>query len=61
VNGYGKQRLPGGPEANEALFESLKSNLRPDKAVVELDCDINDPPFAQCCGETLLRLMQCPK
>jgi uncharacterized protein (UPF0261 family) len=54
---------PGGPfwwpEADQALFESLKGNLRAGIPVVELDCNINDPPFAQCCGETLLRLVQC--
>lgn len=49
---------PGGPfwwpEADTALFMSLKANLRPDIPVVELDCNINDPEFAQACAEGLL-------
>lgn len=53
---------PGGPfwwpEADQALFGALKEKLRPDIPVRQLDCNINDPPFAQACAETLLRLMQ---
>jgi uncharacterized protein (UPF0261 family) len=42
------------PEANDALFATLKSNLRPDIPVIELDCNVNDPPFARRCAEVLL-------
>jgi uncharacterized protein (UPF0261 family) len=42
------------PEANEALFEALRRNLRPDIPLVEMDCDINAPAFAARCAETLL-------
>lgn len=42
------------PEADAALFEELKKNLRKDIKVVELGCSINDPEFAACCAETLL-------
>jgi uncharacterized protein (UPF0261 family) len=53
---------PGGPfwhpEADEALFQSLKADLRADIAVIEMDCNVNDPPFAGRCAETLLHLMQ---
>ena len=56
---------PGGPfwwpEADQALFESLKSTLRPDIPVIEMDCNINDPAFATRSAETLLQLMHCPK
>lgn len=49
---------PGGafwsPEADNALFTAIRSHLRPDIPVVELDCNINDPPFAACCAKTLL-------
>lgn len=49
---------PGGafwwPEADQALFEALKANLRADIPVRELDYNVNDPDFARCCGETLL-------
>jgi uncharacterized protein (UPF0261 family) len=50
---------PGGPfwlpEADGALLEALKSNLRADIPVVELDCNINDPLFAETCAAALLR------
>lgn len=42
------------PEADRALFESLKSNLRADIEVTEMDCNINDPPFAEACARALL-------
>jgi uncharacterized protein (UPF0261 family) len=42
------------PEANQALFDSLKANLRDDIPVIEMDCDVNDEAFATCCAETLL-------
>ena len=42
------------PEANTALCETLKSNLREDIKVVEMDCEINDPSFAARCSEELL-------
>jgi uncharacterized protein (UPF0261 family) len=50
---------PGGPfhspEADRALYDSLRKNLRSDIPVVELDCAINDPPFAEACAKELLR------
>jgi uncharacterized protein (UPF0261 family) len=46
------------PEANQALFDSLKQNLRKDIPVVEMDCVINDPAFAKACAETLLASMK---
>jgi uncharacterized protein (UPF0261 family) len=45
------------PDANRALFEAIKSNLRPDIPVIEMDSNVNDPDFAQRCAETLLELM----
>jgi len=52
---------PGGPfwwpEANRALFDALKSNLRPDIPVVEIDANVNDPAFARRCAEVLLESM----
>ena len=41
--------------ADAALYASLKSALRPGIAVLELDCAINDPPFAEACAQELLR------
>jgi uncharacterized protein (UPF0261 family) len=42
------------PEADQALFHALKENLRKDIPVVQLDCNINDPLFADSCAEHLL-------
>lgn len=46
------------PEADAALFQQLKSNLRKDIQVIEMDCEINDPAFANACAETLLQNIQ---
>jgi uncharacterized protein (UPF0261 family) len=52
---------PGGPfwwpEADRALFDSLKENLRDDVPVVEMDCNVNDPEFSRRCAEALLAAM----
>ncbi|MFM1769701.1 MAG: hypothetical protein RJA22_2230 [Verrucomicrobiota bacterium] len=45
------------PVADQALFEALKANLRPGIEVVEMDCAINDPAFAEACARALLRNM----
>jgi uncharacterized protein (UPF0261 family) len=49
---------PGGPfhwpEADATLFTAIKSNLRPDIPVVEMDCVINAPEFAEACASALL-------
>ena len=42
------------PIADRALFESLKTNLRKDIPLRELDTTINDPAFAEACANTLL-------
>ena len=51
---------PGGPyhwpEADAALFDSLKTNLRKDIPVHELDVEINDPIFARAMAEGLLAM-----
>jgi len=43
------------PSADQALFDALKTNLRRDIEVVELDCAINDTAFAEACAKALLR------
>lgn len=52
---------PGGPfwwpEADQALFEALKRNLRPDIPVVEIDANVNDEEFSRQCAATLLERM----
>ena len=46
------------PVADKALFEAIKANLRPDIEVIEMDCAINDPPFAEACAHALLKNMR---
>lgn len=46
------------PPANAACFDAIKSSLRPDVAVIELDHNINDESFAQAAADTLLSLMR---
>ncbi len=43
--------------ADKALFEGLKTHLRKDVEVIEMDCAINDPQFAEACAKTLLKLI----
>ena len=49
---------PGGPfhdlEADNALYSALKSGLRSDIVVKELDCVVNDSAFAEACAHALL-------
>ena len=42
------------PAADSALFNSLKTHLRTDIPVQELDCEINAPEFAEACAKALL-------
>ena len=48
------------PSADQALFDELKANLRKDIPVLEMDCAINDPAFAEACAHELLRLIPSP-
>jgi uncharacterized protein (UPF0261 family) len=45
------------PEADRALFQSLRNWLGPQVRLIELDLHINDPEFAQAAAETLLRML----
>ena len=45
------------PAADRALFDALKAALRQDISVLEMDCAINDPAFAEACARTLLQNM----
>jgi uncharacterized protein (UPF0261 family) len=53
---------PGGPfwwpEADEALFRSLKEHLKKDIDIVEIDRNINDGVFADACAERLLAMLE---
>jgi len=46
------------PEADAALLESLRTHLRPDIPVVELDVNINDPEYADRAVEELLAMIK---
>jgi uncharacterized protein (UPF0261 family) len=45
------------PEADRALFQSLRNWMSPAVQLVELDLHINDPAFAETAARTLLRLL----
>ena len=41
--------------ADRALFDGIKANLRKDIQLIEMDCAINDPVFAEACANALLK------
>jgi len=45
------------PEANQALFDAIRSNSGPNVKILELDCNINDPEFADTASRTLLEMI----
>lgn len=45
------------PEADRALFQSLRNWVGPSVKVVELDLHINDPAFTRAAAESLLKMM----
>jgi len=53
---------PGGPfwwpEADQALFDALKADLRPEIPVIEMDANVNDPQFARRAAESLLESLK---
>jgi uncharacterized protein (UPF0261 family) len=44
-------------EADRAIFDAIKANLKPEIPVVELDLNINDPRFAAKAVEMMLELL----
>ena len=42
------------PEADAALFGAIRQHLKPGIPLVELDCEINAPEFAEACARALL-------
>jgi uncharacterized protein (UPF0261 family) len=46
------------PDADAALFQAWKENLRPGIPVVDLDLEINDEAFATACVQALLANIQ---
>ena len=45
------------PEADQSLFNAIRTHLRKDIKIVEMDTTVNDPEFAKTCAETLLNLV----
>jgi len=45
------------PEADAALFQSVRNWIAPYVELIELDHHINDPAFAEACANKLLELM----
>ena len=48
------------PEADQALFQAIKADLRPEIPVFELDVNINDQQFADAVAKGLLELLEQP-
>jgi len=46
------------PEANQAIFDAIKQNVRSDIPVIEMDMGINDPAFADRAVQELLSMLQ---
>ena len=45
------------PEADQALFASLRQWMSPNVELVELDRHINDPEFAEAAVRTLMKFL----
>jgi uncharacterized protein (UPF0261 family) len=45
------------PEADSACYRSLRDALRPEIPVIELDCNINDPEFADRAAHELVSML----
>ena len=49
------------PEADAALFGAIKEHLDPKVALIEMECEINDPVFALACANALLKSLNARK
>lgn len=45
------------PEANQALFDTLKEEIQPGVELLELDLHINDPQFSEIAADKLLSML----
>lgn len=46
------------PQADQALFQSLRNWMSPSVKLVEFDLHVNDPEFARIAADTLLAMLQ---
>ena len=62
LQGVSQLDSPGGtywwPEADAALFDAIKQNLRQDIPLIELDLNINEPEFADRATGVLLDMLR---
>lgn len=62
LKGVSQLDSPGGqfwsPEADRALLDALKANLRPDIPLRELEHNVNDPEFADAAARSLLEMLR---
>ncbi len=49
------------PQADQALFDSLRQMLKPEIPIQEMPVEINDPAFARACVECLLANLKSAK
>jgi uncharacterized protein (UPF0261 family) len=49
------------PEADAALFNSIRKHVRPHVRLIEIDAHINDPEFAQAATDALLSMLRVDK
>jgi len=60
LGGCSSYEQPGGPyldpEADAAMFDAIRSTLRPGIPCREIDANVNDPAFADATAETFLEL-----
>ena len=65
LRGISVVSAPGGPfdwpEADTALFEAIRTQLRNDIPVYEIDANINDATFAQAISQGLIEMMRTMK
>ena len=65
LRGVSQLDSPGGefwwPEADQALFQSMRQSLRRNIPLLELDANINDPQFADRATDELLDMMKKQK
>lgn len=61
LQGVSQLDSPGGqfwdPAADAACYDAIKANLKPGIPVHEIDCNINDPAFADKATELLLAML----
>jgi len=62
LGGLDKYEAKGGPwedkDSDRVLFDTIKSTIREDIPVQEIDANINDPVFAETAVETFLKLWE---